>query len=181
MSAGEFLECVYDRAGDALRAAGWYDTGDVDLLYVRPDLDRATAREGVRSVDPTGRPGTPVDGDGQPPGSAIIRPGDGRVTVVVPTTERAGAFLSLESLDPSLREFVHERAGSLGDAAPSRRGGDDGKSERCPHCGSRNYVVRSSRPGRPREAEERYRCRYCGESFESPVLAESRLEVKDDE
>lgn len=183
MTVGEFFERVYDCAGDALRAAGWYDVGNVDVLYVRPDIERETGREDVRSIHGTARDGTSPDGDDPTAGNIAIWTREGQVAVAVAATERTGALLSLEALEDDLRALVAEGADALaGDGGGvALRGGSDEEIKRCPHCGSRNYEVRSLRPGRPRKSKEKYQCRYCDESFESPVFAESRLAVQQGE
>lgn len=183
MSVGDFLERVHETVDESLRTAAWHDGDQVGVLYVRADLDRADAEERVRAIVEglPGRWGPTASGLGPVSSSIQVRPDS--LCLHVPLTPRSGIVLTLESVAidhlPSIVSSVPE---AVAEGGVPLRGGGDGGSKRCPSCGSTNYEVRSSRPGRPRtQSPGRFHCRYCGEDFDTPVVAESRLSVLEDE
>ena len=183
MSVGDFLEGVHETVDESLRTAAWYDGDQVGVLYVRADLDRADAEDRVCAIV-EGVPGRwqPTASELGPVTSSIqVRPDS--VCLQVPLTPRSGIVLTLEPVAvehlPSIVSSVPE---AVAEGGVALRGGDDRETKRCPACGSTNYEVRSSRPGRPRtQSPGRFHCRYCGEDFDTPVVAESRLSVLEDE
>lgn len=188
MGVGEFIERACERTGDALRFAGWYDGGRTGVLYVRDDLRASVASDTldslfdrVRWADPVARgPGSDPLGDR----NATVEFREHGIVAHFPIDEGEGLIVCLEDdARDEIAAVVREYEDGVEPVGLAFRGahGEDEGSKRCPHCGSQNYAVKSSRPGRPRKHAANYQCRYCGEEFDEPIIADSRLSVLEED
>lgn len=188
MTLGAFLEAIRDRTGDTIRLVVRRDGARAEVLYARADVDRRDVENRLRAIHEE------LDGAwlplemGRLPTlggvNATVQFCDDGVIVNVPTTEDQGLVVTLDvEAAPDLPGLLEEYTRDAPAGELTVRGGTEGKEgeKRCPHCGSMNYAVKSDRPGRPRKRAPRFQCRYCGEGFDEPVYAESRLSVLEDE